>query len=284
MQGGPVNTKFQEPTLLTSSQNPRVKELVHLRDRRTRDKKEVFLVEGYRELLRATDAQWPIKEVYFCRELFLGSNEDALLARLKIKGAQLFSCSETVFHKIAYRDRPDGLIGIAQQQHLNLNYLNEKLLKKPSPLLVVAEAIEKPGNLGTILRTADATAADGLIVCDRCTDIYNPNVVRASVGTLFTVPVLETSSQDVLQWLKQKNISILAATPSAQQEYTDVDMLGPLAIVVGTEQLGLSSMWLENADIQVRIPMCGIADSLNVAMATALLLYEALRQRRKHQS
>jgi TrmH family RNA methyltransferase len=169
---------------------------------------------------------------------------------------------------------------LAPQQHLTLNDLNHKIQHQHSPFLVVAEAIEKPGNLGTILRSSDAVGLDGLIVCDRCTDIHNPNVVRASVGTLFTVPVVEAPGQETLDWLKSKGISILAATPSAKIEFTDVDMTRPLAIAVGTEQLGLSKRWMEQADIQVKIPMCGIADSLNVAMATTLLLYEALRQRK----
>lgn len=269
--------KPHEPLHLTSTQNPRIKEVLHLRERRARDQQDLFLIEGYRELLRATDAEWPIAELFFCPELFLGENEDSLISRLRAKGVRLFSCSEAVFHKISYRDRPDGLLAIAQQRHINLTDINAK----NSPLLVVAEAIEKPGNLGTILRTADATAADALIVCDRCTDIFNPNVVRASVGTLFTVPVVEAPGQTTLEWLKKHRIAILAATPNASHEYTEVDMTRPLAIVVGTEQLGLSDLWLAEADLQVSIPMCGVADSLNVAMATALLLYEALRQRRK---
>jgi TrmH family RNA methyltransferase len=276
MQGGIVNNV----THLTSTQNARVKDLIHLRERRARDKEGLFLIEGYRELMRANDAKWPITEVFFCRELFLGDNEPTLLSNLQTRGAKLFSCSEPVFRKMSYRDRPDGLIAIAKQQHPTLATLADKL-KKSSPLFVVAESIEKPGNLGTILRTADATATDALIVCDRCTDIFNPNVVRASVGTLFTVPVVEAGGEETLQWLKQNNVAILAATPAATEEYTDVDMQGPLAIVVGTEQLGLTSMWMANADIQVRIPMLGIADSLNVAMATALMLYEALRQRKQ---
>jgi TrmH family RNA methyltransferase len=147
---------------------------------------------------------------------------------------------------------------------------------------VVAEAIEKPGNLGTILRSADGVGADGVIVCDRCTDIYNPNVVRASVGTLFTRPVIEASGDEVIAWLKEERIQIVAATPSATVHFTQAPLSGDVAIVVGTEQLGLSQKWLDAADICVKIPMEGVADSLNVAMATTLLLYEALRQRQYH--
>lgn len=266
--------------LLSSVHNPRVKEVMRLRERRDRDKTGLFLIEGYRELLRAVDAKHPIQQLFICPELFLGSNEEALIARLKSQSTQIFTCTEAVFHKLSYRDRPDGLVAVAPQQHLTLEALQQQLIKNSNPLFIVAEAIEKPGNLGTILRSSDAVGLDALIVCDRCTDIHNPNVVRASVGTLFTIPVVEAEGKATLQWLKEHNIAILAATPSAQKEFTDVDMRQPLAIVVGTEQLGLSSLWMDNADIQVRIPMHGVADSLNVAMATTLLLYEALRQRR----
>ena len=145
--------------------------------------------------------------------------------------------------------------------------------------MIIAEAIEKPGNLGTILRSADAAGIDGVIVCDRCTDIYNPNVVRASVGTLFTIPVIEATSAETLLWLKEKKIKIVAATPSAEKEFTQANLSEGIAIAVGTEQLGLSAQWMQSADVQVRIPMHGVADSLNVATATTLLLYEALRQR-----
>lgn len=263
--------------ILTSLQNPRVKELIHLRDRRERDKKQQFIIEGYRELLRAVDAHWKIETLFICPSLFLGSNEQALIARLIKNKTEVIECSENVFKKISYRDRPDGLVAVAPQVHHGLNELSKKL--KPNPFLIVAEAIEKPGNLGTILRTSDAVALDALILADRCTDIYNPNVVRASVGTLFTVPVIEATGKETLEWLKQNQISILAATPSATSEFTQVDMTGPIAIAVGTEQLGLSPLWMDQADIRVKIPMRGVADSLNVAMATTLLLYEAIRQR-----
>jgi TrmH family RNA methyltransferase len=277
LQGGSVSS---EPLLITSLHNPRIKQAIHLREKRERDKTNLFLIEGYRELLRAIDAKWSVETLFFCPSLFLGSNENALMQRAVKQGAPLLQCSEEVFHKLSYRDRPDGLLAIAKQIHLTLNDLDHAFANNPHPLFIVAEAIEKPGNLGTILRSSDAVGADGLIVCDRCTDIYNPNVVRASIGTLFSVPVVETSSHDAFHWLKEHQVTILAATPSAVSEYTDVDMCKPLAIAVGTEQLGLTELWMKQAEIQVRIPMCGIADSLNVAMATTLLMYEALRQRR----
>ncbi|WP_068471165.1 TrmH family RNA methyltransferase [Candidatus Protochlamydia phocaeensis] len=264
---------------ITSLQNPKIKQVIHLRDRPERDQTGLFLIEGYREVLRAADAGWKIESLFTCPELFLGTNEPALIKRLASRGTQLFTCSEKVFQKISYRDRPDGLIAIAPQRHLQLDDLLEKVKKPHAPLFVVAEAIEKPGNLGTILRSSDAVGVDGLIVCDRCTDIYNPNVVRASVGTLFTVPTVEAKGEETLHWLKQQGIQILAATPQAEKEFTQVDLTGPVAIAVGTEQLGLSERWMQQAHLQVRIPMMGVADSLNVAMATTLLMYEALRQR-----
>lgn len=267
----------REHLLLTSTHNPRIKEALSLRDRRARDNHHAFLIEGYREIARAAQANWPIQELFFCRELFLGSNEDALIATLQQKGVATFCCTPSVFAKLAYRDRPDGLLARASQKRRQIEDLQIDNAKPP--LLLLAEAIEKPGNLGTMLRSADAVATTGVIVCDRCTDIFNPNVVRASVGTLFTVPVIETDNANALSWLHKNNIAIVAATPSAPLNYTMAPLHGPIAIAVGTEQLGLSEFWLQNADILVSIPMCGIADSLNVATAATLLLYEALRQR-----
>lgn len=261
---------------LTSLQNPRVKHAVRLRERRERDRSGLFLIEGYRELLRAVDSSREIESLYICPPLFLGSNEEALIGKINARGGRVFTCSEQVFRKMSYRDRPDGLLAVAPQQHRPLS----SLTLSPHPFLIVAEAIEKPGNLGTILRSSDAAGVDGLIVCDRQTDIHNPNVVRASVGTLFTVPVIEAGGEETLQWLRKQGIAILAATPHAAIEFTEADMRGPMAIAVGTEQLGLSDYWMEQADLKVRIPMLGVADSLNVATATTLLLYEAVRQRR----
>lgn len=271
---------FNSSLHITSLQNPKVKEAIHLRERHERDRTSYFIIEGYREVLRATDANWEILSLFICPELFLGTNEEALINRIFSKKAQVFTCSQKVFEKLSYRDRPDGLIAIARQKKRNLSDLNALLKNKTLPLIIVAEAIEKPGNLGTILRSSDAVGADALIVCDKCTDIYNPNVVRASVGTLFSVPTVEATSDETLEWLKNNQICILAATPHAEKEFTDVNLKRPIAIAVGTEQLGLSEKWMSQADVQVKIPMNGIADSLNVAMATTLLMYEALRQRK----
>jgi RNA methyltransferase, TrmH family len=260
---------------MTSAQNPKVKLAVRLKERRARDESGLFLIEGYRELRRAVDAGVSLVHLFFCPELFLGDNEGILIKQTQEMGAETHLCAQTLFEKLSYRDRPDGLLGIAVQ----MRYPLAALFTMDPSLLVVAEAIEKPGNLGTILRSADAAGADGVIVCDRCTDVYNPNVVRASVGTLFTRPVVEAQGGETLFLLRQKKIAVIAATPSAKLKFTDADFRKPVAIVVGTEQLGLSDPWMQAADIHVCIPMQGVADSLNVAMATTLLLYEVLRQR-----
>ena len=264
---------------ISSLQNPKIKDVIHLRERQARDNAGLFIIEGYREIVRATDAKWEIHSLFICPDFFLGVNEPELIQQLGSRGATIFSCTKKVFEKLSYRDRPDGLVAIAKQKKLSLSDLEGVFSKGRSPLFIVAEAIEKPGNLGTILRSSDAVGADAVIVCDRCTDIYNPNVVRASVGTLFTIPTIEASSDETLSWLKKHGVLILGATPQAVSEFTEVDLTKPVAIAVGTEQLGLSDKWMDQADIQVRIPMNGVADSLNVAMAATLLMYEALRQR-----
>ncbi len=246
--------------------------MVRLRERRQRDKSGFFLIEGYRELLRAVDSGLEIDELYFCPELFLGENEKALIQRI---GGQPFICTPQVFKKISYRDRPDGLLGVARQMKQKLSDIRFQKV----PFVVIAESIEKPGNLGTILRTSDAVGVDALIVCDRCTDIHNPNVVRASVGTLFTVPVVEAKSEEVSNWLGKHGIAVVAATPSAEKIYTEADLTKPIAVAFGTEQYGLTDYWMKAAETKVKIPMLGVADSLNVALSTGVLLYEVLRQR-----
>ena len=261
---------------ITSLQNPRVKQLVKLRDRRPRDEAGVFLVEGYREVRRALEKGVRVQELYFAPEWFLGGNEPALIAQAQAAGAQVFELSKEAFGKVAYRERPDGLLAVAPQWKRSL----ADLTLKASPFLLVVEAIEKPGNLGTSLRSADAAGCDAVIVCDPVTDIFNPNVVRASTGVLFSVPLVVTEGASVHAWLKQRSVRTVATTPAAEKIYSDVDLRGPLAIVMGSEQYGLSEFWLQNSDMTVRIPMAGQADSLNVAMATIITLFEAVRQRR----
>jgi RNA methyltransferase, TrmH family len=260
---------------ITSLQNPRVKQLVRLRERRERDELGLFLVEGYREVRRALEKQVSIKELYFSPEWFLGENEPALIEQARQAGAQLFELSKEAFAKVAYRERPDGLLAIAPQWRRTL----DELPLRATPFVLVCESIEKPGNLGTILRSADAAGCDAVIVCDAVTDVFNPNVVRASTGVLFSVPVVLAESSAVRAWLKAKGIRTAATTPHTENIYTQTDLRGPLAVVMGSEQYGLSKFWMENADALVRIPMAGQADSLNVAMATIITLFEAVRQR-----
>jgi TrmH family RNA methyltransferase len=261
--------------ILTSAQNPRIKDVVRLRQRSHRDESGLMIVEGYREILRALEYGHPPAQLFICPALYLGENEPALIERCAAAGAEIIECTAPVFDKIAYRDRPEGLLALTPQLTCSLADL-----KLPAnPLLLVAESIEKPGNLGTMLRTADAAGAHAVIVADPKTDVHNPNVVRASTGMLFAVPLAVADTPDVLAWLKEHNIRILAATPHTDKTYTDVDMTQGVAIVVGTEQVGLSEVWMQAADLQVKIPMLGKADSLNVAQAATLLLYEAARQR-----
>jgi TrmH family RNA methyltransferase len=257
--------------MITSLQNPKVKEVVKLRERRDREKTGLFLIEGYRELSRALGAGVLMEHLFICPEFFLGENEESLISQVKT----VFPCTQEVFQKISYRDRPDGLLAVAHQEKKGL----KDLTLRSQPFFIVAEAIEKPGNLGTILRTADAVGADGVIVCDKCTDLFNPNVVRASVGTLFTVPVVEASSEETIDWLKKNHIAIAAATPGGETLYTEADFTTGVAIAFGTEQYGLSEKWLKSASERLFIPMKGEADSLNVAISTAVLLYEVVRQR-----
>ena len=261
--------------VITSLQNPGIKNVVKLRRRADRDEQGLLIVEGYRELKRALENNRRPVSLFYCMDFFLGKNEPELISRCRDAGVEILSCSRAVFAKMAYRERPEGLLALIPQVKNDLSGL-----KLPAaPLLIVAEAIEKPGNLGTILRSADAAGADAVIVCDRCTDVNNPNVVRASVGALFTVPLAETSSAEAIQWLHGKKIQILAASPHGKLAYTQADLRRGTAIVVGAEQYGLSAQWMKAADLQVRIPMHGQIDSLNVAAATTILLFEAARQR-----
>jgi TrmH family RNA methyltransferase len=263
------------PERITSLQNPRVKQLVKLRERRDRDDAGVFMVEGYREIRRALEKGIRPREMYFSPDWFLGENEPALIEQAKQAGAQLFELSKEAFAKVAYRERPDGLLAVAPQWKHGL----DDLKLGEHPFLLVVESIEKPGNLGTILRSADAAGCDGVIVCDAVTDIFNPNVVRASTGVLFSVPVVISDSATVHAWLRAKGIRTAATTPHTTNLYTKIDLRGPLAVIMGSEQYGLSDFWLKEANVLVRIPMAGQADSLNVAMATIITLFEAVRQR-----
>jgi TrmH family RNA methyltransferase len=198
-----------------------------------------------------------------------------LLAKIAETEAEVIEVSENVLKKIAYRDRPEGIIAVVKTKKHTL----AEIPVKENGLYIIAEAIEKPGNLGSILRSADAAAVDGVIICDKCTDIYNPNVITASTGALFSVNIAESTSEETLLWLKNNNITTLAATPEAKKIYYETDLTGKIAVVVGTEQHGLTDLWKQNSDINLTIPMLGYIDSLNVATATTVILFEIARQR-----
>ncbi|MDF1594592.1 MAG: RNA methyltransferase [Acidimicrobiia bacterium] len=261
--------------LITSLQNPRIKSLVRLRNRRERDRTQRFLIEGYRELRRAVDRRVSVEALFVCEELFLGSNEPQLIHDARSTGAEVIEVGADAFTKVSYRDRPEGLIAVAQQFETDLGSLESA----PDALYLIVESIEKPGNLGTMLRTADAAGVTAVIVADPTTDPFNPNVVRASLGCLFTVPLGIAATGETLRWLEQSGIRTIATTPDASTLLWEADLTGAVAIVVGSEQYGLSDAWFEAAGDRVRIPMSGEADSLNAAMAAGVALFEAVRQR-----
>jgi len=266
-----------QSTRITSVRNPRIKQVLKLRRRPHRDELNLLLVEGFRELRRALHNGWRPHRLFFCPELFRGGNEPGLVEECARRGAELVQCNEKVFQRIAYRDRPEGLLAVGPQVRLSLADLH---LPRDA-LVLVTQMIEKPGNLGTMLRSADAAGAHAVIVCDRTTDVNNPNVVRASIGALFALPVVEADSTEALPYLRTRGIRIVAASPHAQTDYYEADLSGPVAIVVGSEQYGLDSLWMREADLLVRIPMQGQCDSLNVSAAATVLLFEAARQRRQ---
>lgn len=260
--------------LITSLQNPRIKHAIKLKERHHRDKEKRTVLEGFRAISRAMESNITIEECFYCPSMF-PETDNQILSKIAQNNGELVEVSPAVLKKMTYRDRPEGLIAIASVFELCLDAIP---VKKDGFYLVV-ESIEKPGNLGAILRSADATGTTGLIVCDKCTDIYNPNVITASTGTVFSVPIAECSSECTIQWLRKHKIRTIAASPHSKTLYTDVDMTGAIAIIVGSEQEGLSKSWLKNTDIQAQIPMLGIADSLNVSAAATILLYEAARRR-----
>lgn len=254
---------------ITSLQNERVKYLVKLRDdRRQRERDGLMLVEGRDEINLALAAGHRPRMLITCPDL--------ASRPLDASADETITVTVPVFDKISVREGPDGWIAVFPTPRLGLADLE----LSAQPLVIVAQAVEKPGNLGAILRTADAAGVDALLVCDPRADLYGPNVVRASRGTVFSVPCTAAPSSDVLDFLHARGLRVLAATPAAARSYTEEDMRGPIAIAVGTENEGLTPFWLEHADARILIPMVGKVNSLNVSIATALMIYEAVRQRR----
>ena len=253
---------------ITSLQNPRIKQLVKLRERRAREEEGLMLVEGVYEIEIAMQSGLAPQTIYTSPEV---AGDRSLI----FSNSECVTVSPQVFAKISYRDNPDGWLAVFPIPHRAV----EELTLPASPFVVVAEAVEKPGNLGAILRTADAAGVDALLVCDPRVDIFNPNVVRASRGTVFAVPVVQISNQRALDWLRKNKIKVMAATPSASKVFSDLDLRGSTALAVGTEDEGLSDFWLSHADEKVLIPMKGKVNSLNVAASVAIIAYEVVRQR-----
>ena len=259
--------------LISSLQNPSVKNLVKLSKSRERKAQNLFLIEGARELSLALVGDYSIEEVYVCRELFSVTRYPDVLDL--IDDDKIIEITSKVFEKVAYRTTSDGVIALARPKIHSL----AEISLSDSPFVIILESVEKPGNLGAILRTADAAAVDAVIICDPQTDVYNPNIVRSSVGGLFTVQTAVCTSQEAMRWLDDKRIASYAAELEAAEFYQDIDFCGPSAIVMGTEAEGLTDSWLNYASKRVKIPMRGKIDSLNVSVSTAVLTFEAMRQR-----
>lgn len=269
---------------ITSPQNNRIKNVVKLNDRRYRDSVRLTVVEGVREVNRALQNQVIPQEAYICPALLDGAEANQVVQTLRQLAEngriQLFEVTPDVYAKMAYREESGGLLLVIPY----FTHTLETLPLSPIPFLVIIAGAEKPGNVGAILRTADVAGVDGVILttnnAQTGTDIYNPNVIRASLGAIFTVPIVAATEQETISWLKAHQITMVATTPTAQTAYTAVSLTTPVAIIMGSESQGLSSTWLTSADRQVFIPMYGKVDSLNLSTATAILLYEVVRQRK----
>ncbi len=264
---------------ITSLQNRRIKDLVALSEKsRLRREKMAFTVEGRREVSRCLAAGFQVLEIYWCPDLIDAGEVEAMLSEDSAAGAsrpELFEVSQAVYSKIAYREGTEGMVAVVRCREHSL----DNLQVGENPLVVVLESVEKPGNLGAILRTADAAGVSAVIVCDPLCDLYNPNLLRASTGGIFTVPVAVCSSEEAAAWLRDHSVQILTAQLQDSTPYYDIDFVRGTAVVFGTESTGLSEFWRAQADRHVIIPMLGRLDSLNVATSVAILCYEAVRQR-----
>lgn len=267
-QGHPVDYMI---TTITSSQNPKIKNLLSLEKPRERKRQGVFVVEGRKEIELALKAGYTFENLFFCEALIA----EADVRSLGIRESLLISVSQEVFQKIAIRESSGGLVAVGRQRDHSLNILQ----LSANPLVLILESVEKPGNLGAILRTADAAGLDAVIICDTKTDFYNPNVIRSSVGCLFTTQVAAATSEETLSWLRENNIIPYSTYLKASRPYHTVDFTGPCAIVMGTEATGLSDTWTGESQNPIIIPMRGHVDSMNVSTAAAVIIFEALRQR-----
>jgi TrmH family RNA methyltransferase len=270
---------------ITSASNPRLKSLLGLRRRRTREETGQTLVEGYEEIGLALSAGVRPGTIYVCEELFslagragsqdIGHQSD-LLARLRDDRVEVVHLSRSAFEKVSYREGPDGLLAVVDRVGVDLADLR---VDGPEHLTLLSQGVEKPGNLGAMLRTADAAGVDAVVAADPVTDWGNPNVVRASKGTVFAVPAASATTAETLEWIRANDIRLVVTTPETDLLHTDVDYTGRVAIAVGSEKHGADRTLLDAATHRVRIPMRGKANSLNVAASAAIVLYEAVRQR-----
>lgn len=255
---------------LSSTQNPRIKKLLALQQKSAlRREMGLFVVEGRREIRQCIDAGYEIDT------LFVRARESEVIVPEDMSAENIFFVSPHVYERIAYRESTEGVIAVVRTRNMPL----DELSFKDNPLLIVLERVEKPGNLGAIMRSADAAGADAVIVCDPLTDLHNPNLIRASLGAVFSVPCVACTSEECIRFLKENHIRILTAQLQDSRLYYNTDMTCATAIVMGTESTGLTTSWREAADAHIRIPMNGKLDSLNVSVSAAVLLYEAVRQR-----
>ncbi len=264
--------------LISSPQNPRIKALKKLDKAAERRELGVFPIEGMRELCLADGAGYEITQLYICDEL-LKETDEYNLSKCKLTDTEVIQITAEVYESVAYRGTTEGVIALARPRPHTL----ADLKLKDKPLILVIEGVEKPGNLGAMLRTCDAAGVDAVIVCDTKTDVYNPNAVRSSVGTVFTNQIAVASSEEVIAFLAERNITSYAAELTATDAHYQKDFTSATAIVVGDEATGLSPLWMQAASQHIKIPMLGRIDSLNVSVSAAVLLYEALRQRQSAQ-
>jgi RNA methyltransferase, TrmH family len=262
--------------IITSPANARLKSLVALRRRRAREDAGLTLIDGYDELSLALDAGVVPRTVYHCPELMLDAAvQQDVIRRAQALGSDTQQLGRLAFEKVAYREGPDGFLAVVGSVVRSC----AELSVGPAPLALLCQGVEKPGNLGAMLRTADAAGVEAVVAVDPVTDWSNPNLVRASKGTVFSVPVASASTAEALTWLSERGIALAATTPDTDLDYTDVDYTGPVAIAVGAEKYGLTEEILAAAAYRIRIPMAGRANSLNVATSAAVVIYEAVRQR-----
>ena len=274
---------------ITSVHNPKIKALLELQEKsRVRRSSGLFVVEGRREINHCLEGGYAIDSFFVCPEIFdNGAGEEDTLHRIESwlpagEKAGIYFVNSNVYDRIAYRGGTEGIIAEVRSRSNTLASLEGHLSscgKSSAPLVIVLESVEKPGNLGAVLRSADAAGADAVIVCDPLTDIFNPNLIRSSIGAVFTVPVIACTSAEAIEWLKSNGFSILTAQLQDSDLYYESDMKGATAIVMGTESTGLSDAWRQAATSHIRIPMLGRLDSLNVSVSAAILLFEAIRQR-----